>query len=229
MGNATWWQRGVIYQIYPRSFMDGDGDGVGDLRGILARLDHLTWLGVDAIWLSPVHPSPMDDFGYDVSDFLDVDPVFGTLADLDELVAAAHARGCGCCWTGCPTTPPTGTRGSRSRAPRATTPGATGTSGATPGGRPAHQLAALHRRQRLALGRAHRPVLLPRVPGFPARPELAQPAGAGGHARHAAFLAGQGGRRVPDRRADGAGRGRPAARQPAQPPLPAGPGPPLPA
>ncbi len=93
MGDATWWQRGVIYQIYPRSFMDSDGDGVGDLPGILGRLDHLTWLGVDAIWLSPVHPSPMDDFGYDVSDYTDVDPVFGTLADLDALVAAAHRRG----------------------------------------------------------------------------------------------------------------------------------------
>ena len=93
MADATWWQRGVIYQIYPRSFMDGDGDGVGDLPGILRRLDHLTWLGVDAVWLSPVHPSPMDDFGYDVSDYTDVDPVFGTLADLDELVATAHRRG----------------------------------------------------------------------------------------------------------------------------------------
>jgi alpha-glucosidase len=93
MGDASWWQRGVIYQIYPRSFMDGDGDGVGDLPGILARLDHLTWLGVDAVWLSPVHPSPMDDFGYDISDYTGVDPVFGTLDDLDRLVAAAHGRG----------------------------------------------------------------------------------------------------------------------------------------
>src|SRR4029453_13684482 len=93
MAEATWWQRGVIYQIYPRSFMDSDGDGVGDLPGILARLDHLTWLGVDAVWLSPVHPSPMDDFGYDISDHTGVDPVFGTLADLDALVAAAHERG----------------------------------------------------------------------------------------------------------------------------------------
>ena len=93
MGDATWWQRGVIYQIYPRSFMDSDGDGVGDLPGILARLDHLSWLGVDAIWLSPVHPSPMDDFGYDISDYTGVDPVFGTLEDMDELVAAAHRRG----------------------------------------------------------------------------------------------------------------------------------------
>jgi alpha-glucosidase len=91
--DPAWWQRGVIYQIYPRSFMDSDGDGVGDLPGILARLDHLTWLGVDAVWLSPVYPSPMVDFGYDVSDYCDVDPVFGTLADLDRLLAAAHRRG----------------------------------------------------------------------------------------------------------------------------------------
>ena len=93
MGDTNWWQRGVIYQVYPRSFMDSDGDGVGDLPGILARLDHLTWLGVDAIWLSPVHPSPMDDFGYDISDYTGVDPVFGTMDDLDRLVAAAHTRG----------------------------------------------------------------------------------------------------------------------------------------
>jgi len=93
MGDADWWRRGVIYQIYPRSFMDSDGDGVGDLPGILERLDHLTWLGADAIWLSPIHPSPMDDFGYDVSDYTDVDPVFGTLDDLDRLVAEAHRRG----------------------------------------------------------------------------------------------------------------------------------------
>ena len=93
MGDAAWWQRGVIYQIYPRSFMDSDGDGVGDLPGVLARLDHLTWLGVDALWLSPVYPSPMADFGYDVADYTGVDPVFGTLDDLDRLVGAAHDRG----------------------------------------------------------------------------------------------------------------------------------------
>jgi hypothetical protein len=77
MADAAWWQRGVIYQIYPRSFMDSDGDGVGDLPGVLSRLDHLTWLGVDALWLSPVYPSPMVDFGYDISDYRDVDPLFG--------------------------------------------------------------------------------------------------------------------------------------------------------
>jgi len=93
MAEARWWQRGVIYQIYPRSWLDSDGDGVGDLPGIVARLDYLAWLGVDAIWLSPVYPSPMVDFGYDVADYCDVDPVFGSLADFDRLVAEAHARG----------------------------------------------------------------------------------------------------------------------------------------
>jgi alpha-glucosidase len=88
-----WWEPGVIYQVYPRSFADSDGDGTGDLPGVVDRLDHLTWLGVDAIWLSPVFRSPMKDFGYDISDYCDVDPVFGTLADLDALVDHAHRRG----------------------------------------------------------------------------------------------------------------------------------------
>ena len=90
---ASWWQSGVVYQIYPRSFADASGDGIGDLEGIRSRLDHLVWLGVDAIWLSPIYRSPMADFGYDVSDYCDVDPVFGSLADLDRLVADAHERG----------------------------------------------------------------------------------------------------------------------------------------
>src|SRR3954463_14841387 len=91
--NAPWWKAGIVYQIYPRSFMDSNGDGIGDLRGIADRLDYLSWLGVDAIWLSPIQPSPMADFGYDIADFCDVDPLFGSLADFDRLVAAAHGRG----------------------------------------------------------------------------------------------------------------------------------------
>ena len=89
-----WWQRGVIYQIYPRSFMDANGDGIGDLPGIIQRLDYLSeTLGVDAVWLSPFYPSPMADFGYDVADYTDVDPLFGSLEDFDALVHHAHAKG----------------------------------------------------------------------------------------------------------------------------------------
>jgi alpha-glucosidase len=90
---VTWWQRGVVYQVYPRSFMDASGDGVGDLRGIVSRLNYLEWLGVDAVWISPFYPSPMADFGYDVSDYTGVDPLFGTLSDLDRLLEEAHRRG----------------------------------------------------------------------------------------------------------------------------------------
>src|SRR5439155_350316 len=82
-----WWEQAVVYQIYPRSFQDSDGDGVGDLRGITQRLDHLVWLGVDAFWLSPFYPSPLADFGYDVSDYTSADPQFGSLDDFDELPA----------------------------------------------------------------------------------------------------------------------------------------------
>src|SRR5256885_14109085 len=91
-GKYLWWQRGTIYQIYPRSFTDSNGDGIGDLPGIVSRLDYLRWLGVDAVWISPIYPSPMKDFGYDVSDYEAIHPVFGTMADFDRLIAEAHAR-----------------------------------------------------------------------------------------------------------------------------------------
>ena len=91
--NEPWWKSAVVYQIYPRSFRDSDGDGVGDLRGILGTVDYLAALGVDVVWLSPVYRSPMDDNGYDISDYDDIDPLFGTLADFDALVAALHRRG----------------------------------------------------------------------------------------------------------------------------------------
>ena len=89
---TVWWKRGVIYQIYPRSFQDSNGDGVGDLKGIIERLDYLSWLGVDAIWISPVYPSPMADFGYDVCDYCGIDPLFGTLEISTGCSAGARAR-----------------------------------------------------------------------------------------------------------------------------------------
>jgi alpha-glucosidase len=90
---APWWRSGAVYQVYPRSFADSDGDGVGDLEGVRRHLDHLVWLGVDAVWLSPFYRSPMADFGYDVADFCDVDPLFGDLAAFDRLLAEAHDAG----------------------------------------------------------------------------------------------------------------------------------------
>jgi alpha-glucosidase len=93
MPEKTWWKRGIIYQVYPRSFQDTNGDGIGDLAGIRQRLGYLQWLGVDALWISPIFLSPMADFGYDVADYCAVDPIFGTLADFDSLVEDAHRRG----------------------------------------------------------------------------------------------------------------------------------------
>src|SRR5947209_14791732 len=89
---GMWWENAVVYQIYPRSFQDADGDGIGDLPGIISRLEHVASLGVDAIWLSPIYPSPNADFGYDVCDYTSVDPAYGTLEDFDRLLAAAHDR-----------------------------------------------------------------------------------------------------------------------------------------
>ncbi len=93
MAEPVWWRDGVIYQVYPRSFQDSDGDGVGDLRGITSRLDYLVGLGVDVVWVSPIYPSPMADFGYDVADYTGIDPLFGTMTDFDALLAGCHRRG----------------------------------------------------------------------------------------------------------------------------------------
>jgi alpha-glucosidase len=92
-GTRPWWESAVIYQVYPRSFQDSDGNGVGDLNGITERLRYFVELGVDAIWISPIFRSPMTDFGYDISDYIDIDPVFGNMADFDRLVAKSHAHG----------------------------------------------------------------------------------------------------------------------------------------
>ncbi|GAA4399750.1 alpha-amylase family glycosyl hydrolase [Nibrella viscosa] len=88
-----WWQTDVIYQIYPRSYQDSNGDGIGDLQGIIRRLDHLKWLGINAVWLSPIYPSPMADFGYDIADYTGIHPLFGTLDDFDQLLNEIHSRG----------------------------------------------------------------------------------------------------------------------------------------
>lgn len=87
-----WWQKGIIYQIYPRSFQDSNNDGIGDIKGIISRLDYLQWLGITIIWLSPVYPSPMKDFGYDISDYTNIHPIFGTLTDFDTLLQEVHKR-----------------------------------------------------------------------------------------------------------------------------------------
>lgn len=92
MAETSWWRGAVIYQVYPRSLMDSNNDGVGDLQGIISKLDYIQSLGVDAIWISPFFKSPMKDFGYDISDYRDIEPVFGQLADIDELIAKAHAK-----------------------------------------------------------------------------------------------------------------------------------------
>ena len=193
----------VVYQIYPRSFQDSDGDGVGDLDGIRARLDHLAWLGVDALWLSPIYPSPMADFGYDVSDYTGVDPVFGALDDFDALRRRGRtSAGWRCCSTSCPATPRSSTRGSASIR--------TGTSGPdeprTTGRRPSAGR---------AWRAARRPLLPPLLLSRAAGSRLAQPGGRGGHAGRAALLARPRRRRLPPRRDRPAAEGPAAARRPA--------------
>jgi 1,4-alpha-glucan branching enzyme len=130
LANFKWWERGIIYQIYPRSFMDSNGDGVGDLVGIRNKLDYLQWLGVDAIWISPIYPSPMADFGYDISNYTDIDPIFGTLNDFDALLSDAHDRGLKVLLDYVPNHTSDHHPGSSSRGRHATAQNATGTFGA---------------------------------------------------------------------------------------------------
>jgi glycosidase len=172
----TWWQRGLIYQIYPRSFMDSNGDGTGDLPGIISRLDYLEWLGVDAIWISPIFPSPMADFGYDVSDYTSIDPLFGTLDDFDRLLADAHRRGL---------------RVLLDYVPNHTSdrhPWFLESRSSRDNRRSPEQLAERLRRQRLGVGRQHRPVLPPHVCEGAAGPQLGEPGGRGRHVRRPAIL-----------------------------------------
>ena len=96
-----WWKDAVVYQIYPKSFQDSDGDGVGDIRGIISRLDYLQELGIDAVWISPMYCSPQNDNGYDISDYQDIDPMFGTLTDMDELIMEAKKESSVSSWIWC--------------------------------------------------------------------------------------------------------------------------------
>ncbi len=200
-----WWRSGVVYQVYPRSFADSTGDGVGDLEGVRRRLDHLAGLGIDAVWLSPFYRSPMADFGYDVADFCDVDPLFGDLAALRPAAGGCpRTEGSGWWSTWSPTTPRPSTRGSRSPGPgvgRRSATGTCGTTGEGPNGPPTtgrtpSAAAARPGRGTSATEQWYLHQFLPRA----ARPQLGQPCRGRGHARGHAVLARPWRRRVPDRR-----------------------------
>ena len=195
---ASWWRDGVLYQIYPRSFADANGDGIGDLRGILARLDHLEWLGIDGIWLNPTMPSPNDDWGYDVADYTGVHAELGTLGDLDELVAGARERGMRVLLDLVPNH--TSDRHPwfvdalsrpRSAPPRLLRLGRPGA-----GRRAAEQLGVELRRLGLAAPRADRPVLPEQLPPEPARPQLVERRGPRGVRRRPALLVRRAGSRA---------------------------------
>ncbi len=206
-GDYVWWKHGIIYQIYPRSFQDADGDGIGDLQGVIDRLDYLNdgtpnSLGIDAIWFSPTFPSPMADFGYDVSDYNGVHPTSATLATMDRLIEEAHRRGIRSHprlraephlaqhpWF-------VESRSSRDNAEarlvRLARPEARG--------QPAEQLDRRLRRPGVGVGQQDAAVLPALVPRRAARPQLAQPGGRAGDARRAALLDGARRRRLPHRR-----------------------------
>src|ERR1700704_3667379 len=174
--DLAWWQKGAFYQIAPVSFLDTDGDGRGDLKGVIDRIEYLEWLGVGAIWLCPIYPSPFRDFGYDISDFCNIDPTYGTLAEFDLLVAELHARDLKLLLDFVPnhtsdTHPWFGESRSSRRNPKRDwlvlrDP--------APAGRASEQLAQPLRRHRVGVGRRHRPVLLSCVPARTAGSELAE-------------------------------------------------------
>ena len=197
----TWWRDGAIYQVYPRSFQDSDGDGTGDLEGVRRRLPYLKWLGVDGVWLSPFYRSPMADFGYDVSDHCDVDPVFGTLEDFDALAADAHRLGLKLILDYVPNHTSIEHPWFRERPEYYLWADAVPNNWVSDFGGPAWT-------------RRRRPLLLPRLSARAARPELAPRRRPRGDARRPALLVRARRRRLPDRRAAPADQGRPAARQP---------------
>ena len=190
-----WWQRAVVLQIYPRSYQDSDGDGVGDLRGLCSRLEYLEWLGVDALWLSPTFPSPNDDWGYDVADYRGVHPELGTLEDMDALLAEAEARG----HPGPPRPRPEPHLGAAPvvprRAPRLVRLGRSGARR-----RPAQQLAVGLRRLGVGVVGAGRALLPPQLPALDARPRLVERGRARRVRGHPPLLVRPRRRGLPDRR-----------------------------
>ena len=186
--DASWWRSAVIYQIYPRSFADGNGDGVGDLAGVRAHLDHLVDLGVDAVWFNPWYASPQADAGYDVADYRAIDPVFGTLAEAEDLIREAHALGLRIIVDVVPNHCSTRTLGSarRWRPDPVRPPGSVLVSARTRRpGRVATEQLAVHLR-RTGMDQNHQPGWHPRrvvpapVRGRTARPQLGEPQGTGG-------------------------------------------------
>lgn len=188
---VDWWRQAVVYQVYPRSFYDADGDGLGDLRGVTAQMGYLRRLGVDAIWLSPFYPSPLADGGYDVADYRNVDPRLGTLADFDEMAAAAHAAGIKVVVDIVPNH--TSTEHPWFREALAAAPGSPERDryvfrrGRGETGEPPQRLAVHLRRASVGAGRGRRVVPAPLCRGA-GRPQLGEPRGSRGLQAHAALL-----------------------------------------
>ena len=215
-GQYRWWHGAALYQLYVRSWRDSDGDGYGDLGGVIDGLDYLSWLGVDGIWLSPTMPSPDDDWGYDVSDYLGVHPDLGTMADMDRLIAKAGRRGLRVLLDLVPNHTSSAhawfadAAGSRDARHRDTT------CGRTPGRTVARRTTGWTRRARAPGPGTSRPGSTTcTIPAQPARPELVEAGRARRVRRDSPVLAGPRGGRVPDRRGAGPVQGREAARQPA--------------